>query len=90
MDIRTEFDEHFQCNIPNDSGTQNQTVYDGPTAIELLKPLLFSNYCSRKLSIFWNYEVCHGRYIRQYHEEHRNGQLDVTMEYMLGMTLKIL
>jgi len=35
------------------------------------------------LETFWTYELCHGRYIRQYHEE-RDGKKIKLQEYYLG------
>jgi len=37
-----------------------------------------------QLESYWTYELCHGRYIRQYHEE-REGKKVKLQEYYLGM-----
>ena len=37
----------------------------------------------KQLESFWTYELCHGRYIRQYHEE-RDGKKVKLQEYYLG------
>ena len=42
--------------------------------------LIFSIF---QLESFWTYELCHGRYIRQYHEE-RDGKKVKLQEYYLG------
>lgn len=39
--------------------------------------------CSYRLESYWTYEVCHGKYIRQYHEE-REGKKIKLQEYILG------
>lgn len=36
-----------------------------------------------QLESYWTYELCHGRYIRQYHEE-RDGKKHKLQEYYLG------
>lgn len=36
-----------------------------------------------KLEAYWTYELCHGRYVRQYHEE-REGKKVKLQEYYLG------
>lgn len=48
---------------------------------KLLEPLYLSDSCLRKTEGWWTYEVCLGRYIRQYHKE-----ADGTSsgEYVLG------
>lgn len=40
-----------------------------------------------QLESFWTYELCHGRYIRQYHEE-RDGKKVKLQEYYLGKSDK--
>lgn len=39
--------------------------------------------CSFRLESYWTYEVCHGRYIKQFHEE-RDGKLIKSQEFLLG------
>ncbi|KAF4521598.1 hypothetical protein B566_EDAN001318 [Ephemera danica] len=58
-------------------------IYDGPTALDLLTPLFTQSSCSYRLESYWTYELCHGRYIRQYHEE-REGKKHKLQEYFLG------
>ena len=36
---------------------------------QLLKPLFTKELCSYRLEQYWTYEICHGKFIRQFHEE---------------------
>lgn len=45
--------------------------------------LFTSAACSFRAESYWAYEVCHGDYIKQYHEEREGKSLKV-QEYMLG------
>jgi len=33
------------------------------------------NICVLQIESYWTYEVCHGKHIRQYHEEKETGQV---------------
>ncbi|XP_023229503.1 endoplasmic reticulum lectin 1-like isoform X2 [Centruroides sculpturatus] len=79
--------EKYNCLLPEtvilnqDSGKYN---YDGPTAKQLLRPLFTQMVFSYRLEHFWTYELCHGRFLRQYHEENTiHGSF--TQEYILGL-----
>ena len=39
--------------------------------------------CAYRLESYWTYELCHGRFLRQYHEE-RDGKEVKVQEYFLG------
>lgn len=39
--------------------------------------------CSYRIESYWTYEVCHGNYIKQFHEE-REGKTSKRQEYFLG------
>jgi hypothetical protein len=43
----------------------------------------YSSLIFYQLESYWTYELCHGRYIRQYHEE-REGKKVKLQEYYLG------
>lgn len=40
-------------------------------------------WCFLQLESYWTYEVCHGRYVRQYHED-REVSKTKTQEFFLG------
>ncbi|XP_046962137.1 endoplasmic reticulum lectin 1 isoform X2 [Vanessa cardui] len=83
--VTTSHHEKYECRLPelHEKETTNIEEYDGPSPINLLKPLFTQKICSYRLESYWSYEVCHGRYIRQYHEE-REGKNVKTQEYSLG------
>lgn len=85
MTITTGHQEKYKCYLPNvvEKETKRAESYSGPTPIELLTPLFKQSACSYRLESYWTYEICHGRYIRQYHED-REGKKMRLQEYYLG------
>ncbi|CAG0912370.1 unnamed protein product [Notodromas monacha] len=83
IDINTREGESFKCVIPP-METETETSkdeYTGPNALELLEPLVHETSCSFRLESYWTYEVCHGKYVRQYHPD---GKAAEVQEYYLG------
>ncbi|XP_004929447.1 endoplasmic reticulum lectin 1 isoform X1 [Bombyx mori] len=83
--VTTTNKESYECQLPELRSTESTSIddYDGPSPLHLLKPLMNKEMCSYRLESYWSYEVCHGRYIRQYHEEREGKQIN-TQEYFLG------
>nr|CAH7729504.1 unnamed protein product [Callosobruchus chinensis] len=83
--VTSSHKEKYKCTLPNIEQQQNDSeeTYEGPTALELISPLFTQTTCSFRLESYWTYEVCHGRYIRQYHED-REGKALKIQEYILG------
>ncbi|CAJ1067458.1 endoplasmic reticulum lectin 1 isoform X2 [Xyrichtys novacula] len=73
--------EKYKCLLPSLANEEqdDEKDYAGPTPGELLEPLFKRSSCSYRIESYWTYEVCHGKHIRQYHEEKETGQ-----EYFLG------
>nr|XP_049696425.1 endoplasmic reticulum lectin 1 isoform X3 [Helicoverpa armigera] len=71
LKVTTANKEKYECRIPELRAKESTNIedYDGPSPLSLLKPLFSQKICSYRLESYWSYEVCHGRYIRQYHEE---------------------
>lgn len=70
--VTTQDNEKYQCLLPTaipGSGEAEDKYYSGPNALELLYPLFTQLLCSYRLEQYWAYEVCHGKYIKQYHDE---------------------
>lgn len=84
--ITSSHQEKYKCILPKiqekEQGDQEKK-YDGPNPLELLSPLFSQSSCSYRLESYWTYEVCHGRFIRQYHED-REGKKVKVQEYFLG------
>lgn len=85
MSVLTSRMEHYDCALPslNETEDTTQKVYDGPSPFELVSSLFSSTACSYRIESYWTYEVCHGHYIKQYHEE-REGKTSKIQEYYLG------
>ncbi|CAH0714622.1 unnamed protein product, partial [Brenthis ino] len=85
LKVTTSHKEKYECHIPELHVKETQSIdeYEGPSPINLLKPLFSQKICSYRLESYWSYEVCHGRYIRQYHEEREAKQVK-TQEFFLG------
>ncbi|XP_052865907.1 endoplasmic reticulum lectin 1 isoform X1 [Anopheles cruzii] len=77
--------EKYRCMIPSITAKEStgDVEYAGPTPLELLEPLFLSTSCSYRIESYWSYEVCHGNYIKQYHEE-RHEKTSKLQEYFLG------
>ncbi|CAG9865300.1 unnamed protein product [Phyllotreta striolata] len=86
MLITSAHQEKYKCSLPTtaEEKAQQEDSYDGPTALELLSPLFSPNQpCSFRLESYWTYQVCHGRKVRQYHED-REGKTMRLHEYVIG------
>ncbi|XP_061141338.1 endoplasmic reticulum lectin 1 isoform X1 [Syngnathus typhle] len=78
--------EKYKCLLPSvTSGEEDdEKEYSGPSPSELLEPLFKRSSCSYRIESYWTYEVCHGKHVRQYHEEKEMGQKVNVQEYFLG------
>lgn len=78
--------EKYKCLLPSLSNgdEDDDKDYSGPSPGELLDPLFKRSSCSYRIESYWTYEVCHGKHIRQYHEEKETGQKLNVQEYFLG------
>ena len=77
--------ERYECTLPKtlaDAGAEEEG-YTGPMALEILEQLFTTQACAYRLEHYWTYELCHGRYIRQFHEEREGKNVKMT-EYTLG------
>ncbi|ERL88683.1 endoplasmic reticulum lectin 1 [Dendroctonus ponderosae] len=83
--VTSSMKEKYQCFLPLVVENQETEVelYAGPSPLELISPLISKGTCSYRIESYWTYEVCHGKYIRQYHEE-RDSEKTKLQEYILG------
>uniref|UniRef100_A0A2K6SX53 Endoplasmic reticulum lectin n=1 Tax=Saimiri boliviensis boliviensis TaxID=39432 RepID=A0A2K6SX53_SAIBB len=81
--------EKYKCILPlvTSGDEEEEKDYKGPNPRELLEPLFKQSSCSYRIESYWTYEVCHGKHIRQYHEEKETGQKINIHEYYLGNML---
>uniref|UniRef100_A0A8I5KXM1 Endoplasmic reticulum lectin n=1 Tax=Homo sapiens TaxID=9606 RepID=A0A8I5KXM1_HUMAN len=74
--MTTAHKEKYKCILPlvTSGDEEEEKDYKGPNPRELLEPLFKQSSCSYRIESYWTYEVCHGKHIRQYHEEKETGQ----------------
>lgn len=89
--VSTVENEKYRCIIPSsledDEKERKVKEYTGLSEMELLKPLFQQTSCSYRIESYWTYELCHGRYLRQYHEE-KDSKKSSLQEYFLGRYLE--
>uniref|UniRef100_A0AAR2IWG1 Endoplasmic reticulum lectin n=1 Tax=Pygocentrus nattereri TaxID=42514 RepID=A0AAR2IWG1_PYGNA len=82
--------EKYKCLLPSlangDEDEEKEYMGHGPAV--LLAPLFKQSSCSYRIESYWTYEVCHGKHVRQYHEEKEAGQKLNIQEYYLGTMSK--
>lgn len=84
--MTTTEQERYKCLLPSlTTGEEDdEKEYKGLSPGELLEPLFKRSSCSYRIESYWTYEVCHGKYVRQYHEDKETGQKVSVQEYFLG------
>ncbi len=83
--MTTNHNEQYVCELPKDELIRDaeEEPYAGPNILQLLNQLFVTSSCAYRLEHYWTYELCHGKYLRQYHEERDGKDVKVT-EYFLG------
>ncbi|VDM56865.1 unnamed protein product [Angiostrongylus costaricensis] len=84
--ISTPRNENYICRFPegSTSSSRDASSYTGPLPDELIASIYKDKLCSYRVDPYWTYELCHGRYIVQYHEEKELRGVGRTSEYYLG------
>lgn len=77
--------EQYYCTIPKvvDKRGEEENAYTGLHPLALLEKLFIQQACAYRLESYWTYELCHGKFLRQYHEE-RDAKNIKVQEYFLG------
>ena len=83
--MTTAHNEKYVCELPSEESADKNldAEYDGPSVLKILEKVFIQSQCAYRLEHYWTYELCHGKYLRQYHEE-RDGKAIKTTEYFLG------
>ncbi|XP_066280043.1 endoplasmic reticulum lectin 1-like isoform X2 [Branchiostoma lanceolatum] len=86
IEVSTADNERYRCTlpVPLSETEDSDEEYLGPSAAELMKPIYRQVSCTYRIETYWTYELCHGKYIRQYHEEKETGKKIKLQEYYLG------
>ncbi|PAA94821.1 hypothetical protein BOX15_Mlig029395g1, partial [Macrostomum lignano] len=86
--MKTNNNEQFVCMLPTKvlrkDEHEEETTESQQSPLELLKPLFDQTACSYKIDVYWNYELCHGRHARQYHESKGQGAETSVTGFYLG------
>lgn len=85
--VMTNNKEKYHCILPEESANnvnKNEKDYVQETASEIMQKMFDQKLCSYRIDSFWTYELCHGRYMRQYHENKDLGKKSQIQEYYLG------
>lgn len=72
--VTSQGQEKYQCHLPKLA--KKDDLEEGTletSALDYLEPLFTGDVCSYRIESYWTYEICHGNYIKQYHEE-RDGK----------------
>ncbi|EGT57596.1 hypothetical protein CAEBREN_32256 [Caenorhabditis brenneri] len=82
--IMSKNNERFVCKLPHIEADEQKAVdYSGPSAGKILETMLYrEKMCSFLIDVYWTYQVCHGRYVIQYHEDKHVAGVDRTDFYL--------
>lgn len=84
MTVMTHANEKYKCFLPKLAKKEEEADDTLETSVlDYLEPLFKGDVCSYRIESYWTYEICHGNYIKQYHEE-RDGKTSKLQEYYLG------
>lgn len=85
--VSSHANEKYQCYLPKLSKKDDLEETSLETsALDYLEPLFTGDVCSYRIESYWTYEICHGNYIKQYHEERdgKSSKMQVRLLRYLG------
>lgn len=85
--VMTNNKEKYHCILPEESRNdinKHEKDYVQESASEIMQRMFNQKLCSYRIESFWTYELCHGKYMRQYHENKDLGKKSQIQEYYLG------
>ena len=72
FEVRSANNERYRCTVPSltdNDHSKSEEESDSKSISQLLAPVFKSGTCTYIVESYWTYELCHGKHIRQYHEE---------------------
>jgi len=89
VEITSIDNEKYRCTLPKVKSNvgDSKDDYTGLSVLGLLEKMFTQQTCAYRLESYWTYELCHGKHLRQYHEE-RDGKAIKVQEYYLGKFTK--
>lgn len=86
--LKTKDSEEYSCQLPvaPEHAYTLKTALDAPTARSIVSKLETGEVCSYRVDSYWIYEICHGKHIKQFHEQRdvNNKKVIVQQSFMLG------
>ncbi|CAI9730367.1 Hypothetical predicted protein [Octopus vulgaris] len=85
--VMTNNKEKYHCILPEERLIENSISEKDQmleSSEELMQKMFDKKICSYRIESFWTYELCHGKYMRQYHESKDLGKKRQIQEYFLG------
>lgn len=90
LEMTTRNLEKYKCLIPSEIHRLNlnqnteQIKKSKISTMNLLDEIYTNKFCSYRIESYWIYELCHGQFVKQYHETKNTGKRSVTESYFLG------
>ncbi|XP_021340491.1 endoplasmic reticulum lectin 1-like [Mizuhopecten yessoensis] len=86
--MKTAANEKYKCVLPDIKDSEDDSAkknYAGPSPDELMESLFQQKSCSYRIESYWTYELCHGKHLKQYHEDKElSNKKNPPQEYFLG------
>lgn len=90
LNMRTIDKDQYTCNAPiddevkDDLKLQNDFENHQIDTSSLISSIYDKKLCSYRIESYWIYELCHGQFVKQYHETKNSGKRSIKESYFLG------